>query len=80
MTARDRAPPEYGNDWEARRKLANVTKIISKQQGVDAMEIQSLRVFAQMIALEQGRLARLLKATPCMAPRSLTLSIRHADW
>jgi len=57
-----------------------MTQKIAKQQGVDAVEIQSLRVFAQMYAIERGDLAVLLWNTPCMAPRSLTLTIRHADW
>lgn len=79
LTSSERAPPEY-DAWTVWQKLSRITEKIAKQQGTDAVEIQSLRVFAQMYAVEGGQLASLLTSTPYMAPRSLTLTIRHADW
>jgi hypothetical protein len=52
---------------------------IAKQQVQDKVEIERLRVFAQMYKLEEGGLATILR-TPLLAPRIVTLTIRHTDW
>lgn len=77
LTARSRSPPEYDEHAD---KAAMTSRLghISKQLGED-VEIRSLRVFAQMYRLEEGGLAELLR-NGRLNPRSLTLTIRHADW
>jgi hypothetical protein len=54
-------------------------KRIAKQLGQDKVEIERLRVFAQMYKLDDGDLATILR-TPYLAPRAVTLTIRHTDW
>ncbi|KAK7417454.1 hypothetical protein QQX98_004574 [Neonectria punicea] len=78
LTVGDRAPPEYNASRNLRR-LARTLRQITEQQGQERVEIDRLRVFAQMWKLEAGDLADLL-STPYLHPRSLTLTIRHADW
>lgn len=73
-----RAPPGY--DFEiAMHKMALGLRVAREQRGNRRFEIQSLRVFAQTFMLEWGNLARLLR-TEDLHPRSLTLTVRHADW
>ena len=57
--------------------LARTLAHIAEQHGAE-VEIRSLRVFAQMWALEANYLYRLL--VPGLRPRALTLTIRHQDW
>ncbi|KAH7009808.1 hypothetical protein EDB80DRAFT_713918 [Ilyonectria destructans] len=74
----DRAPPNY----QARQVLQELTgtlKHIVEQQGGKDVEVERVRVFAQMWKLEEGGLADLLKL-PYLNPRNVTLTIRHADW
>jgi hypothetical protein len=78
LTAQNRAPPEY-NVRAANHKLLNTLKHITKSQGGEIPEIQSLRIFAQMYMLEGGHLYSLFKSD-YLRPRSWTLTIRHADW
>lgn len=86
-----RAPPGY--DFEiAMHKMGLMLRAAREQRGdretpttttttttTAPFEIQSLRVFAQTFMLEWGNLARLLR-TEDLHPRSLTLTVRHADW
>ncbi|OTA80281.1 hypothetical protein M434DRAFT_401823 [Hypoxylon sp. CO27-5] len=87
LTAQDRAPPEYRVHMRG-QTLRSRLQQIREQRGDDddddddddeIVEIEGLRVFAQMYKLEEGRLAGLLR-TPGLYPRRLTLTIRHADW
>ncbi|KAJ3546751.1 hypothetical protein NM208_g1855 [Fusarium decemcellulare] len=74
----DRAPPEY-DVWDGPQQLANTVERAAKQQGRQDIEIDSIRVFAQMWRLESGDLANMM-STRHLHPRKLTLTIRHADW
>ncbi|KAM0321728.1 hypothetical protein ACHAQA_009967 [Verticillium albo-atrum] len=76
ITSDDRAPPEFRT---AGLELTNWLKKIAELQGEDKVEVDRLRVFAQMYKLEEGGMERLLK-TPFFQPRSITLTIRHTDW
>ncbi|KAI6089770.1 hypothetical protein F4821DRAFT_230895 [Hypoxylon rubiginosum] len=79
LTAQDRAPPEY-RVHRSQVTLRTRLQQIKEQRGDDEIvEIEGLRVFAQMYKLEGGHLAQLLK-TPGLYPRRLTLTIRHTDW
>lgn len=85
LSSRDRAPPEY-DTFRSRQHLRQTLAEIAMQQqqqhgqhGGPSFEIESLRVFAQMYMLEADHLVALLQ-TPYLYPRSLTLTIRHADW
>ncbi|KAF4966912.1 hypothetical protein FSARC_5476 [Fusarium sarcochroum] len=77
-TNSDRSPPrlEYN---PADLPLPKMLKKIAKKLGEDKVEIERLRVFAQMFKLEEGGLAEIL-SMPLLAPRTLTLTIRHTDW
>ncbi|XXG99594.1 hypothetical protein Hte_005934 [Hypoxylon texense] len=67
-------------DHMSKASLASQLQQIKKQRGSDEIvEIEGLRVFAQMYKLEGGNLAGLLN-TPGLYPRRVTLTIRHADW
>ena len=79
LTHRDRAPPEY-NYIRQLENLQSTLARISQQHGTQHVETHGLRIFAQMWALEEGRLGALLRTVPLLHPRSLTLTIRHADW
>jgi hypothetical protein len=74
LTAPDRRPS--GHDWW--RPLQTL-KQVAEAQGAEAAEVARLRVFAQMVRLE-GRALSFLFDTPFLAPRQLTLTIRHTDW
>ncbi|RGP77803.1 alaninetrna ligase [Fusarium longipes] len=74
-SSQDRAPPSRWGPPPLTRMLAR----IAKQQMLDKVEIERLRVFAQMYKLEEGNLATILR-TPLLAPRIVTLTIRHTDW
>ncbi|KAH6972994.1 hypothetical protein BKA56DRAFT_593126 [Ilyonectria sp. MPI-CAGE-AT-0026] len=74
----DRAPPHYQAD-QAINEFTETLKQIVEQQGGKDVEVERLRVFAQMWKLEQGGLADVLKL-PNLNPRTVTLTIRHADW
>ncbi|KAM0433859.1 hypothetical protein ACHAPT_003802 [Fusarium lateritium] len=78
LTVQDRAPPEY-NVHGGPERLRRTLSTIERQQGEPKVEIQRLRVFAQMWKLEAGDLASLLRRKQ-LHPRQLTLTIRHADW
>lgn len=72
----DRAPPSRrGGPASLRRMLKRITK----QQNTDKVEMERLRVFAQMYKLEEGDLKAILRL-PHLAPRTVTLTIRHTDW
>ncbi|KAI1136423.1 hypothetical protein F5Y05DRAFT_108025 [Hypoxylon sp. FL0543] len=79
LTAQDRAPPEYRVHVSAKSLRSRLQQIRKQRGGDEIVEIESLRVFAQMYKLEEGRLERLLR-TPGLYPRRLTLTIRHTDW
>ncbi|KAM4064344.1 hypothetical protein HRG_006164 [Hirsutella rhossiliensis] len=72
VTDAARAPPG-SESLQLRQRLAHIAEL----QG--ETEIGSLRIFAQMYMLEEGKVATLL-ATPFLHPRTVTLTIRHADW
>ena len=74
----ERAPPEYIVHRQ-RPALRDSLEQICQQQATEEVEIEALRVFAQMWALENGSLRALLE-TPRLRPRTLTLTIRHTDW
>lgn len=76
LTHADRAPPGYYS-WG--HKLITMVGQIKRQLGDETVEIDSLRVFAQMYMLQGGELSRLL-GTPDLHPRCLTLTVRHTDW
>lgn len=78
LTSQERAPPEYDVSLQ-RPRLCSMLQQVNQQHGGERVEIKGLRVFAQMVMLEEGYLATLL-GTPHLHPRSLTLTIRHADW
>ncbi|KAG7291221.1 hypothetical protein NEMBOFW57_001233 [Staphylotrichum longicolle] len=79
LTSSDRAPPEYDPTKDL-NTLISTLDIIAEQHGTDHVETNGLRVFAQMWALERKQLAIMLRMLPRLRPRSLTLTIRHADW
>ncbi|OAA63590.1 hypothetical protein SPI_03753 [Niveomyces insectorum RCEF 264] len=83
LTAPDRAPPEYDRRARTHAALRAQLQQVQKQLGAGyngaLAQMAHLRVFAQMYKLERGALADLLR-TPCLWPRRLTLTIRHADW
>ncbi|TPX11549.1 uncharacterized protein E0L32_007760 [Thyridium curvatum] len=84
LTAPDRAPPEYSvymTPENLRWRLQEIREREGEQPpgGGRDVEIEGLRVFAQMYKLEEGGLARLLR-TPGLLPRRLVLTIRHTDW
>ncbi|KAF5636038.1 hypothetical protein F52700_5352 [Fusarium sp. NRRL 52700] len=74
-TSEDRAPPPD----KAPPRLRPMVTEISKSLGTDNVEIERLRVFAQMYRLEENGLQDILR-TPHLAPRTITLTIRHTDW
>ncbi|KAF5691877.1 hypothetical protein FDENT_3245 [Fusarium denticulatum] len=74
-TGEDRAPPPHKAPPRLRPMLAK----ISKSLGTDSVEIERLRVFAQMYRLQENGLREVLR-TPHLAPRTITLTIRHTDW
>ncbi|KAF5979301.1 hypothetical protein FCOIX_5357 [Fusarium coicis] len=74
-TGEDRAPPPHKAPPRLRPMLAK----ISKSLGTDKVEIERLRVFAQMYRLQENGLREVLR-TPHLAPRTITLTIRHTDW
>jgi hypothetical protein len=78
LTEQGRAPPEY-QFWYKEQKLRSQLQLISAQLGEDPVEIEGLRIFAQMYKLEMHKMEKLL-AIPFLGPRRLTLTIRHADW
>ncbi|KAF9773418.1 hypothetical protein IL306_008790 [Fusarium sp. DS 682] len=71
----DRAPPP----GQAPPPLYSMLGKIARTQGIDNVEIERLRVFAQMYKLEEGGLERILSMQH-LAPRTVTLTIRHTDW
>ncbi|KAI1417944.1 hypothetical protein F5Y13DRAFT_150095 [Hypoxylon sp. FL1857] len=79
LTAQDRAPPEYRVHVSGETLRDRLQQIQEQRADGEIVEIEGLRVFAQMYKLEGGSLARLL-GTPGLHPRRLTLTIRHADW
>lgn len=76
LTTSDRAPPEFRRSGP---RLSRWLQQIAELQGEDKVVIDKLRVFAQMFKLEEGAMGALLR-TPHLQPRSITLTIRHADW
>ncbi|KAH7234833.1 uncharacterized protein BKA55DRAFT_579511 [Fusarium redolens] len=74
-TGEDRAPPP----GKAPPRLGPMLAKIARSLGTDNVEIERLRVFAQMYRLEDGSLQDILY-TPHLAPRTVTLTIRHTDW
>ncbi len=80
LTSCDRAPPEYRAMTGRPAVLAATVDRVARHLGVEAVETDALRVFAQMWALEENYLGRLLRAAPRLHPRRLTLTIRHTDW
>ncbi|KAI2619288.1 hypothetical protein GGR54DRAFT_138199 [Hypoxylon sp. NC1633] len=79
LTAQNRAPPEYRVHMSQASLQSRLQQIKEQRGGDEELEIEGLRVFAQMYILEEGRLTTLL-GTPGLCPRRLTLTIRHADW
>ncbi|KAI0107709.1 hypothetical protein F4776DRAFT_423893 [Hypoxylon sp. NC0597] len=79
LTAQDRAPPEYRVHASRQTLRSRLQQIREQRGGDEIVEIEGLRVFAQMYKLEGGQLATLLR-TPGLYPRRLTLTIRHTDW
>ncbi|RFN53434.1 hypothetical protein FIE12Z_2259 [Fusarium flagelliforme] len=75
LSSPDRAPPSRHRPPPMSRML----KRIADQQGTSNVEIERLRIFAQMYKLEDGELKRLLNSS-YLAPRIVTLTIRHTDW
>jgi hypothetical protein len=73
----DRAPPEYKGAWALRLVAGRVEE--AKRRGLIDGEIESCKVFAQMWALEAGKLSQLL-GVQGFRPRSVTVTIRHTDW
>ncbi|KAF4338945.1 hypothetical protein FBEOM_7121 [Fusarium beomiforme] len=74
-TSGDRAPPPS----QAPLQLYSTLLKVAKYLGTDSVEIERLRVFAQMYKLEEGGLESILRM-PHLAPRTVTLTIRHTDW
>ncbi|KAF5598793.1 hypothetical protein FPCIR_2717 [Fusarium pseudocircinatum] len=74
-TSEDRAPPP----GKAPPRLRPMVAEISKSLGTGNVEIERLRIFAQMYRLEENGLQDILR-TPHLAPRTITLTIRHTDW
>ncbi|KAM0351026.1 hypothetical protein ACHAPU_002806 [Fusarium lateritium] len=73
----DRSPPRTG--MYNGKRLVKTLKRIAKQLDQKKVEVDRLRVFAQMYKLEEGDLAGILRKAQ-FAPRTLTLTIRHTDW
>ncbi|CAF3492700.1 unnamed protein product [Fusarium graminearum] len=77
-TAPDRAPPgKSGVPYEVRHMLS---RLLTQQPEQDKVEIERLRIFAQMYKLEEGLVAKILAEPALLAPRIVTLTIRHTDW
>ncbi|KAI9163685.1 hypothetical protein HJFPF1_05307 [Paramyrothecium foliicola] len=87
-THSDRAPPDY-QAW-ANRLDPQVVSAIARHQALlnpaspettpeARLEVERMRVFAQMYKIEDGSFAQLLREKRLL-PRELTLTIRHADW
>ncbi|KAI1762140.1 hypothetical protein GGR53DRAFT_432252 [Hypoxylon sp. FL1150] len=79
LTAQDRAPPEYRANVTQAALCSRLQLIKDQREDGEVVEIEGLRVFAQMYRLEGAALASLLR-TPHLRPRRLTLTIRHTDW
>lgn len=78
----ERAPPDY-DPSKRLRLLRRRLETIANHLGEGAerfMEMSSLRVFAQLCRLEGGGRIRSLVSTPHLRFRTLTVTIRHADW
>lgn len=88
LTRGDRAPPEYNQGHGL--SIRNLTSILQRYHvgvgGSDGndkerlVEIDSLRVFAQMFKLEEGDPLADLISTPGLRFRRLKITIRHTDW
>lgn len=82
ITSQNRAPPEYTaqgrGDSYYQENLEATLEHIAQHYGQD-VEIDHLRVFAQMWKLESDHLYVML-STPRLLPRRLTITIRHTDW
>ncbi|KAI0376712.1 hypothetical protein F5Y04DRAFT_265872 [Hypomontagnella monticulosa] len=80
LTSHDRAPPEYDMYLNGADAVRSRLEQIKEQRGdSEIIEIEGLRVFAQMYNIEGNLLAGLLERSG-LRPRRLTLTIRHADW
>ncbi|KAH7305280.1 hypothetical protein B0I35DRAFT_444290 [Stachybotrys elegans] len=87
LTHQSRAPPteragdDYARPQASTISLANRLRHTSDQLG-ETLELESIRFFAQMYVLEEGRLHETLSRSPlCHVHfRRLTLTIRHQDW
>ncbi|KAI2629318.1 hypothetical protein GGS26DRAFT_121081 [Hypomontagnella submonticulosa] len=80
LTSWDRAPPEYGLYNNMAEDIRSQLAQIKEQRGDDEIiEIEQLRIFAQMYKLEGHDLSEFLEMSG-LRPRRLTLTIRHADW
>ncbi|KAM7211329.1 hypothetical protein V8F06_013285 [Rhypophila decipiens] len=81
LTSDDRAPPEH-HSWVAKYSMLKAAGVIRQAQGIEVVEIQSLRLFAQMWAVEGGRVGGFMRdlVRHGVGPRSVTLTIRHTDW
>ncbi|KAK4445408.1 hypothetical protein QBC34DRAFT_413177 [Podospora aff. communis PSN243] len=83
LTTGDRAPPEY-SFYTSRTKLREGLRLVGQSLG-DALkegeevEIERLRMFAQMWAVERGDVSDVLRMAG-LHPRVVVLTIRHADW
>ncbi|KAM7208357.1 hypothetical protein V8F20_001335 [Naviculisporaceae sp. PSN 640] len=81
ITSDDRAPAGHSAN-EGRNRLFRTAEWIMKSSGLKEVEIESLRVFAQMWAIERGDLGSFLWGCGYrgIMPRRFTLTIRHTDW
>lgn len=86
LSSPDRAPPGYR---QYSRVNYRTLSTIAREQALwmsrhpdtpeHSVEIDSLKVFAQMYKLEGGSLATLFRSQRLL-PRAMTLTIRHTDW
>ncbi|KAF5678666.1 alanine-tRNA ligase [Fusarium heterosporum] len=77
ISSLDRAPPTFG--MTSGKHLDRTLWRIARQLGQKRVEVERLRVFAQMYKLEEGDLAFMLRKAE-FVPRTVTLTIRHTDW
>lgn len=78
----DRAPPDYSLEHELdllRRRLEDIARHLG-DGAKEAMEMDSLRVFAQLCNLDNGDMMTELVGTPHLRFRRLIITIRHTDW
>lgn len=85
MAWQDRAPPEYNRDRKRAQlmhRLDNIARNLRRlgQRPEERMEMDSLRIFAQLCEIEGGGWLRDIVGVKYFWFRRLTVTLRHSDW